>query len=556
MSITKFSNVCARRKIAFLGAVPTEADHIFKARGYECVALNRIPSPEDNVLWELDCLILVQNIDDFKRKRISEELKTYAPLLLPRDGRIYILPASQEGSIGLQLRRQIIAAIDEHQIPSSGLSSANRERFEAWDEGPNLEPFGPFAHVFSLPSKYDWAQIANVIRSNSASAAPPLPATSISAKKSNDEKIVLDDEATCLLQRAFDNCVSVDLVAVSNGLSGIGTYKTYVQPRVDQVGQTWPYIYFVKLGNRKTIATEYRKYEVNAMDHVPYHLGPRLRRDRCALGHKLGVIVTDYVHTAESLRDCARDGRAGAAIGNLFSHTLRNWRASAKKEEIDIQVHVAEVVAKVGEEKVPPHRIQAIKNLGATTTYLRLRELLLRCESKPTLMGVIHNDLHATNVLVRANDAIIIDFEKLKASGPLLHDVASLEAGLFVDGFIGDKRAPSELLSSIDSLYTLKALDWKFPKFDVSDRSAWFFESARLIRMHAREMEIADRQYALVLAAVLFKKSSNNQDFDNLDKVDKSAKAITREQVRALAYVLAEKIILSLTESAISEEAK
>jgi len=550
VSIIKFAECCTRRKIGFLGAVPTGAADIFTARGYECVPLNRAPSPEENVLWELDCLILIQNTDE--PKLISEELQTYAPLLLPRDGRIYILPASQKGAIGLQFRRQIIAAIDEHRIPNSGLSSLNRERFEKWDDGPNFDPFGPFAHVFNLPPPFDWAKIANVIRSNSASAAPPLPVPIISAKRSNDEKIDLDDEATCLLQRAFKNCESVELVAVSNGLSGIGTYKTYVKPRIDQLAQIWPYVYFVKLGKRKMIATEFRKYEENAMDYVPYHLGPRLRSDRCALGHKLGVIVTDYVHTAESLRDCARDGRAGAAIGNLFSHTLRNWRGSAKKEEIDIRVHLTEVV----EKEVPPHRIQNIKNFGATKTYLELRELLLRSESKPTLMGVIHNDLHATNVLVRANDAIIIDFEKLKESGPLLYDVASLEAGLFVDGFIGDKRDPLILLSSIDSLFTLKALDWKFPKFNASDRSAWYFESARLIRMHGREMERAEHQYALVLAAVFLKKSCNDEDFDKLDNVDKSAKAITREQARALAFLLAEKIILSLTESAISKEVK
>ncbi|HUX82159.1 MAG TPA: phosphotransferase [Halothiobacillus sp.] len=550
MSIIKFAECCTRRKIGFLGTVPTGADDIFRARGYECVSLDKAPSPGDNVLWELDCLILIQNADE--PKRISEELQTYAPLLLPRDGRIYILPASQEGSIGLQFRQHIIAAIDEHRIPNSGLSSSNRKRFEEWDDGPNFEPFGPFAHVFNLPPPFDWDQIANVIRSNSASAAPPLPAPSISATKSNEEKIVLYDEATCLLQRAFDNCLEVDLVAVSNGLSGIGTFKTYVKPRIDRLGQNWPYVYFVKLGERRTIATEYRKYKENAMDHVPYHLGPRLRQDRCALGHKLGVIVTDYVHTAESLRDCARDGRAGAAIGNLFSHTLRNWRGSAKKEEIDIREHLKEVV----EITVPPHRIHLIKNFGANKSHLELRELLLRIESKPTLMGVIHNDLHATNVLVRANDAIIIDFEKLKDSGPLLLDVASLEAGLFVDGFIGDNRDPLKLLASIDSMYTLKALDWKFPKFNVSDKSAWFFESTRLIRMHAREMERANRQYALVLAAVLLKKSCNKEDFDELDKVSKSAKVITREQARALAYVLAEKIILSLTESAVSKEVK
>lgn len=546
MSIVKFSNRSARHKIGFLGAVPSGAADVFKARNYECVTLNSVPSPKDNVLWELDSLILIQKIDDPKRKRISKELKTFAPLLFPRDARIYILPASQ-GTIGPQLRRKIIAAINEHRIPNSGLSSSDRESFEEWDEGPNLDSFGPFAHVFNPPIPYDWVEIVNTICNNAAGAAPPAPTPTVSAKKQTGEKIVLGDEATCLLQRAFADCVSVDLVAVVNGLSGIGTYKTYVKLRANRVGQSWPYVYFVKLGERKMIATEYRKYEANnAMDHVPYHLGPRLRRDRCALGHKLGVIVTDYVHTAEPLRDCARDGRAGAAIGNLFSHTLRNWRDSANEEnDFDIREHLKKTI----EKKAPLHRDQIIKKFGATKSHEELRELVLKSESKPTLMGVIHNDLHATNVLVRANDAIIIDFEKLEESGPLLYDVASLEVGLFADGFVGDKRDPLQLLSSIESLYTLGALNWEFPEFNSSDKSAWFFECVRLVRMHAREVQIPNRQYALVLAAVLLKKSCNKENFNKSDKVNKSTKGLTREQLRALAFVLAERILVPLSEN-------
>ena len=551
MSIIKFSNGSARRKVGFLGEIPSESRVAFSTIDYECIAFDMTRAPDLSVLWELDSLILIQDIAN--PKGISGELGIFAPLFLPRDGRIYILPAiDKEDSSAERLLWQVTSAIHAHEIPNSGVNKEGRKRFEKWDEGPDLPAFGPFAHVFNLSLPYDWVQIANTIRSNSASAAPPAPAPNIIAKKSNGEKIVLDDEATCLLQRAFDDCVSVDLVAVSNGLSGIGTYKTYIQLRDNLVGRSWPYVYFVKMGKRKTIATEYRKYEANALDHVPYHLGPRLRRDRCALGHKLGVIVTDYVHTAEPLRDCARDGRAGAAIGNLFSHTLRNWRDSAKEEDIDIRVHLAETI----EKDVPKHRNETIKKFGATKHVEELRDLILRNESKPTLVGILHNDLHATNVLVRANDAIIIDFEKLKESGPLLYDVASLEGGLFVDGFIGDQRGGLELLASIKSLYEPKAFDWKPSQFNISDRSAWFFECVRLVRMHAREMELANRQYARVLAAVLLKKSCNKEDFDELDKKDKPAKGLTREQVRALAYVLAERILVSLTESATSKEAK
>ena len=67
-------------------------------------------------------------------------------------------------------------------------------------------------------------------------------------------------------------------------------------------------------------------------------------------------------------------------------------------------------------------------------------------------VGAIHGDLHALNVLVRGGDAIVIDFEKVEMKAPLLLDFASLEAGLFVGGFIGDGRDGQELLQSIESL--------------------------------------------------------------------------------------------------------
>jgi hypothetical protein len=544
MSIAKFSNGLDRRHVGFLGSIPTKSDAAFYHRGYKCVALDSTQPPDQSVLWGLDCLILIQDNDIETPNKLSRELETFAPLLLPRDGRIYILPTFDIDSNRMaRLKWLVISAIHAHEIPNSGLEEG-RERFVEWDERPELPAFGPFAHIINKRPpydwvEYDWVKIANIIRSNPASTAPQETLPNISANESNDDKIDLDN---------------VHLIAVSNGLSGIGTYKAYVKLCANPVGQSRPYVYFVKLGKRKTIATEYRKYEANnAMDHVPYHLGPRLRRDRCALGHKWGVIVTDYVHTAEPLRDCARDGRAGAAIGNLFSHTLRNWRDSAKVEkDYDIREHLRKII----EKEVPVRRNETINTFNTTKSHEELRELLLISESKPTLMGVIHNDLHATNVLVRANDAIIIDFEKLEESGPLLYDVASLEAGLFADGFVGDKRDPLELLKSIDSLYTLEALDWKFPEFNSSDRSAWFFECVRLVRMHARDMQIPNHQYALVLAAVLLKKSCNENDFDELDKVDKTANLITREQTRALAYVLAEKIILSLSKSTSAKEAK
>ena len=36
-------------------------------------------------------------------------------------------------------------------------------------------------------------------------------------------------------------------------------------------------------------------YRDIALERIPFHLGPRLRLDRCALGTQQGIIVSDYV---------------------------------------------------------------------------------------------------------------------------------------------------------------------------------------------------------------------------------------------------------------------
>ena len=556
MSINKFSEHSPRRKVGFVETIPTEAIQIFESRGYQCVVLDKKLQSDDAGLWEMDCLVLMQDIDN--PKGIYGELEKYAPQFLPRDCRIYVKPVdSQNASIFSQAHMNIIAAIDQLKIPNSGIAQEYRQRFIEWDEGSSLDALGPFVHILNRGN--DWAKIANVIRGNPADHAPKW-SLNIQGKKLDGEKLNLDDEKNCLIRRAFNDCDSVDLVALGNGLSNIDAYKAYVQLPPDQIGRGWPYVYFVKLGDRKKIATEYRAYLSHALDHIPYHLGPRLRRDRCALGYRLGVIVTDYVHAAETLKDCARDYRAGVAIGNLFSYTLRNWYNSAKLEDLDIRADLARYV----EKNIPPHRKEMVQTFGSKVQIDDLRELIAKGSSRPALVGVIHGDLHATNVLVRANDAIVIDFEKLEVSrGPLLYDVASVECGLFIDGFVGDQRSWEELLASIqslyepsalDHLYEPSALDQKVLPYNINDRSAWFFECVRLLRMHAREMERTRLQYAWVLAAVFLKKSCNAEDFDKLS--DKPAVGLSREQIRALAYVLAERILISLSDYAKLKKAK
>jgi hypothetical protein len=95
--------------------------------------------------------------------------------------------------------------------------------------------------------------------------------------------------------------------------------------------------------------------------------------------------------------------------------------------------------------------------------------------------------MHATNVLVRHGDAILIDFEKLEQDYPLTYDPASLEGGLLVEGFLGDlekgRFEQKDLVQRIEPLYELSALRVDGTTFcPRGDLTEWYFDAVNQIR--------------------------------------------------------------------------
>ena len=258
--------------------------------------------------------------------------------------------------------------------------------------------------------------------------------------------------------------------------------------------------------------------------------------ERCCLGSGEGIIVGDYVEESESLRDCASDGRAVPAIACLFTRTLQGWYRHAEQAKQGAsweETHLFDLFP----ESIPNRRARCAKNSAqprASQNCVHCLAGASRCRcclDRPT------GDLHATNVLVRATDAIVIDFAK-HCRKPLVYDAASLEAGLLVEGFDNDKRDLSVWLDSIRPLYhNLQLQGAASAAVHPNDPSTWFYASVRQIRLYAREMECREGQYAAALAIALLKKSSKDLKFDRV-----------KEGRRAAAYVLAERVLLSTFE--------
>lgn len=539
MSIPEFSTGPLRKQIGFVRVIPGEARDVLKKRGYECYLLEEAALKDFGQLGTTDSVVLTQTPKD--PYQVRQDLERFANLL-NYDCRLYVRYARDAAD----LKNIILRAMNRLKLPPSGLVGTDAKLFGGdWIEGADAPIYGPFVHILQVSD--DWYPLANLIASNSASQ---WPNANLDIKICNAEyqPIELPEEDDLLLRRGFWDCSSVYLVEKTNGLSGVDAFEAFAHLGGNVVGSDWPYRYFVKLGDRIKVAKEFYKYRTTALDNVPYHLGPRLRLDRCVLGRSKGLIVSDYVAGAETLRDCARDGRGIPAISNLFNQTLIAWRRAAKEEDRPLQQTLGHLLPK----EMPENRETRARAYGATKTLEELKALFHARPSRPVLTGVVHGDLHATNVLVRMNDAVIIDLERISTGMPLLFDAASLEGGLFVDGFIKDRRSAEEVLNSIQPLYNAKAFDGDDHHCHPSDGSVWFVDSVRQIRMQARQMERRPRQYAWTLAAVLLKKSctSINLRADG-DTEALDATPLTREAVRAMAYVLAERILVELSKEVI-----
>lgn len=545
MTIAEFSLGRKRSVIGFIGEEPaSEVLKVFADMGYELKPFDPTALLDSETLATTDSVIFSQN--PLKPTKIFGELEKYAETLLAHDCRIYVRVAQPELHSD-RMRAIVVNAINSLKLPPSGLSDDESDSLDDWFSDHKLPAFAPFVHLCGRPN--EWGEIAKTIRDNPSGNAPNL-SMSVDAINSNGDTLKLTDEQLMLIRRAFWNCASVHLVGMTNGLSGVPAFRAYAELSQGLPGK-WPYLYFVKIGSRQKISTEYRRYQANALEYIPYHLGPRLRQDRCGLAASEGIIVGDYVSGSESLRDCAKDGRAAPAIANLFNSTLWAWRhvATTKKGS------VPEYLEQLFPTSIPDHRENLIRELGATLTVTELKDLFMACNANPVLAGPIHGDLHATNVLVRSADAIVIDFEKVGFDMPLVYDAASLEGGLLVDCFIGDQRSPAAWFESIRSLYDAAAFGDEVMPCHPKDRSAWYFDCVRQIRIHASQLERAPLQYAAALALALAKKACNPDDFrDHKELKSEPSQHMTREQLRAAAYVLAEQILKAISKPSSLQE--
>lgn len=533
MPIKQFSEGAARKGVVYFGDKLADNEKtVFTTRGYQVFHSSELDSGDPSKLAAVDSVIFVQSAQ--KPTAIVRELKRYATILLEQDCRVYVRVASNE-QLQQQGRTIIVNTIADLRLPAANLRREERDQLAIEFREREGIRYAPYIYVCDVALQ--WDDIAKLINDNPAGKAPN---PNLKILDHHGGALNLSREREILIRRAFEDCKTVRLHQMDDGLSQVKAYRLYAELSEGLLGPS-PSAYFVKIGARQKITEEYDKYQGVALTYIPFHLGPRLHLDRCALGAHEGIIVGSFVEDAELLRDCANAGRATAAIGNLLNRTLRPWH---NRSWIDPR-SIAEFLLPLFPTEVPDHRQSLIRQYGATRTLDELRTMFQSCTSSPVRIGFIHGDLHTTNVLVRSDDAIIIDFEKVENNKPLVYDLASLEGSLFIDGFIGDKRSVDVCLASVKSLYETGAvIDW-MEACHPSDPSWWFYQCVRQIRIHADHLECKPSQYALALVVSLLKKSCNPEPFKE-----------RRAELRAAAYAIAETILASLSQRNNASEKK
>lgn len=498
-----------RKDVGWIGADPTkQAKLAFEECGFRPIerALTEQQLHSSATLAGMGAVLFIHRHD--RPSTFFNAMSSYVRRLLDYDCRVFVVT---DDIRGLPLVYKTLEAL---KVAATNLPIEVLDQFK-WQAtlgGPDREP--PFPNVSVYPPGAQWSNMAQLLL-----RYRPGPAPNENLKVVYERRISLKPNPR-LLKRAFEDCSEVHLVPLTQGNSGLCVYRAHPMKGADHLTPL-----FVKAGERRKIMQEFRNYQVNVEQFLPFHLGPRLSYSRCCLGSVHGLLVGDLIDASEPLAVTARGGRAGPAIACLFDKTLTAWYRSVEERSVS----VANCLRTRLPSNIPPHRLQTARSLGSACSLAHLKQLFMRCNQKPTMFARIHNDLHVNNVMVRGHEALVLDFFAHK-DGPILLDVATMEASLLVEGF-EDARLESSWMTSIRSLYDTPKINMTPRHGDPRDPYQWFHDAVRQLRHHALRLGTR-QQYAGVLALALLTKAQKDPE-----------KRGAEDDRRAAAFVFAEKLL-------------
>lgn len=355
-------------------------------------------------------------------------------------------------------------------------------------------------------------------------------------------KKTLAEETKLLLQRAFWDCEALTLEVLQGGKTAMQTFRASVTLKWTGIAPE-PMPFFVKIGDRRSIAAERRHYKEWAEPFIPFHLRPNLCESRVVCTPGTSALVCNFVDGATPLRPALRTDQGAGTLFSLFEVTLRGLRIQAMRTSptkgavqtfLSERVRAAEITARYFD------RIAAARELRPSTRAPELVEAALKgiAADMWSRRGIYHGDLHSGNVMVRRHDAIVIDFGSMEDVGPLSADPAFLEVSLAFgtdnmdspDSFEEWRRFIDEtFLENSPSEPPLLSLD----QFNF----VWLRKALREIRHVVKSCGVSDQEMTVVLCGCLLR-------FGRLDAFDLSDQKLVAlsEKRRAYALVVADRL--------------
>lgn len=338
----------------------------------------------------------------------------------------------------------------------------------------------------------------------------PGPAINLSLKIDAPARM-LTDAQRFMLQRAFHDCSSISLVPLPGGRSALALF---VQATLTNsaVGPH-PLPFFAKIDRAAQIVAEHRCYEQYAESHIAWHLRPNLQPRRCLVGADSGILVGSFVNNSESLWSLIMHGRAERAIKNLFFDTLAGWRGAGTAAQCEVGSISPSLEGVFIHSSVRRRYIHAASALGFTRDPRDIWEGFLNLPSRTWAKGPIHGDMHAENVRVRGEDAIIIDLTKV-AMGPPGADPACLEVWIAFQMPSPDLEVNEAVwLQTVQELFSYRQVASP-AVVDPAAPLAWL----RAGVVQARQVALASStpvEYAITLALYLLRRARFEPDAVN-----------------------------------------
>jgi hypothetical protein len=228
------------------------------------------------------------------------------------------------------------------------------------------------------------------------------------------------------------------------------------------------------------------------------------------VGTDLGILVGSFVTKSESLWSLITQGRARAAIDSLFLETLASWRDARSVMSEDVGSIAPELARVFQYKSVRKRYVKTAAALGFDRDPAAVWEGFLNLPTRRWPRAPVHFDLHAENVRVRGDDAIIIDLARV-TMGPPSADPACMEV------WIAFELPPSDVavdesawLSAVQQLYALPLItSTEAP--EEPRGVGWLYDSIMQIRRLAL-VKSSPTDYAITLALFLLRRAMFEPD--------------------------------------------